>query len=217
MLGLFCFSRCFAVNWFLAFSVLCSLGSVPSVNTVCLSMSTTMTCSMWAVPGRITVFLQFACMSKHWVSVSSWPNLLLPLGLLVSRRHLCCLCLFEAVAQPSCTSLITIGVMVGYMSSAERKYTPYVFLRCFRQTHQEVFGIPETMTMMDFLMLLLKGALHKPWMVDVVHLRSAVAAGSLVFSVLREVAELISVWQFVRKYVRYTGSQHKKSEVDSVI
>ena len=98
-----------------------------------------------------------------------------------------------------------------------RDVTSEVFLQCYRQAHQEIFGMLEVTTMVDFLMLRLRPALQEPWLEDIVTLRRCVFAGAVTFVDLRVVIrELRSVWESVRGYVRYTGPQHVKSSIDKV-
>ena len=72
-------------------------------------------------------------------------------------------------------------------------------------------------TMMNFLMLRLRGALQEPWMEDVPVLQRCVGAGRVTFDGLRGVAsDLVSVWGAIREYVAYTGPRHVKSFFDKV-
>ena len=76
----------------------------------------------------------------------------------------------------------------------------------------------EVKAMIDFLMLRLKIALPEPWMEDLPTLRRCVIAGPVSFAELRAVIrELLSVWESVREFVRYTGHRHAKSASDKVI
>ena len=43
-----------------------------------------------------------------------------------------------------------------------REFSSEVFLHCYRVAHQEIFGMLEVTTMIDFLMLRLRGALQEP-------------------------------------------------------
>ena len=71
--------------------------------------------------------------------------------------------------------------------------------------------------MVDFLMLRLRGALHEPWMEDVVDLRRCVIAGQVAFAELcGVVSDLISVWESVREYVRYTGTVELQTQPERV-
>ena len=98
-----------------------------------------------------------------------------------------------------------------------QEFTSEVFLQCYRQAHQEVFGMLEVTTMVNFLMLRLRHALQQPWLEDLVTLRRCVLAGAATLVELRAVIrELRSVWGSVRENVRYTGSQHVKSSFDKV-
>ena len=74
-----------------------------------------------------------------------------------------------------------------------------------------------TTAMVDFLLLRLRGALHEVWLEDIPDLQRAIIAGSMEFSEMRSVVtELISVWKFVREYVRHSGPRHVKSASDRV-
>ena len=98
-----------------------------------------------------------------------------------------------------------------------QEFSADVLLHCYRVAHQEIFGLLEVTTMVDFLMLRLRGALQEPWMEDLPELRRCVVAGKVSFDELRGVVtELISIWETVREYVRYTGTRHIKSESDKV-
>ena len=75
----------------------------------------------------------------------------------------------------------------------------------------------EMTSMIDFLMLRLRGALQKPWMEDVVNLRRCVFAGGASFTELcGYVSDLISVLESVREYVHYTGPPHLQTRPEMV-
>ena len=98
-----------------------------------------------------------------------------------------------------------------------QEFSEEAFLQCFREAHQEVFGMLEVTSMVDFLVLRLRGALQESWMEDVTVVRRCVVAGRVPFADLCGfVTELILVWKFVKEYVRYTGAQHLKSSTDRV-
>ena len=105
----------------------------------------------------------------------------------------------------------------GHRFVYARVFSPDVFLHGYRLAHQEIFGRLEVTTMVDFLMMRLRGALQEPWMEDLPELRRCVVAGKVTFHELRGVVtELVSIWETVREYVRYTGPRHIKSESDEV-
>ena len=67
----------------------------------------------------------------------------------------------------------------------------------------------EVTSMLDYLMLRLRGALQEPWLEDTPVLRRCIIAGQVSFCDLREVAvEMIPVWKSVKEFVRYTGPRH---------
>ena len=48
-----------------------------------------------------------------------------------------------------------------------REFSAEMFLHCYSVAHQEMFGMLEVTTLIDFRMLRLHGALKEPWMEDV--------------------------------------------------
>ena len=120
-------------------------------------------------------------------------------------------------ASPSVLRVLSDAREDGQQFILSRNFTEEVFLSCYRQAHQEMLGMMEVTAMIDYLMLRLRGALQEPWLEDASVLRRCVVAGHVSFCDLRDVAaELISVWNSVREFVRYTGPRHFKSETDMV-
>ena len=98
-----------------------------------------------------------------------------------------------------------------------REFSSVVFLYCYRVAYQEIFGLMEVTTMVDFLAMRLRGPLQEPWMEKLPELRRCVVAGKVSFNELRGfVTELMSIWETVREYVRYTGPRHVKCESEKV-
>ena len=98
-----------------------------------------------------------------------------------------------------------------------QEFSEGAFLQCFREAHQEGFGMLEVTAMIDFLVLRLRGALQEPWMEDVTVVRRCVIAGRVLFADLCSfVTELTPMWKFVKEYVRYTRARHLKSSTDRV-
>ena len=84
-----------------------------------------------------------------------------------------------------------------------REFTVEIFLRRYRQPHQEKFEMLKIDTLVDFLMLRLTLALYDPWIDCTHHLRSCVISGHVKFSELRGiVSDLISVWGSIREFAR---------------
>ena len=114
--------------------------------------------------------------------------------------------------SPSFLRVVSDERSDGRRSILAREFSSEVFLHCYRVAHQAIFGMLEVTTMIDFLMLRLRGALQEPWMENVAELRRSVVAGRVTFDELRGVVtDLVSVWDTVREYVRYTGPRHIKS------
>ena len=119
--------------------------------------------------------------------------------------------------SPSILRVLSDERSDGHRFVFAREFSTDVFLHCYRVAHQEIFGLLEVTTMVDFLMLRLRGALQEPWMEDLPEFRRCVIAGKVSFDELRGVvSELVSIWETVREYVRYTDPRHIKSESDKV-
>ena len=98
-----------------------------------------------------------------------------------------------------------------------REFTGDDFLRDYRHAEQEVFGRLDTSSMVDFLVLRLRGALQESWMDGGPALQRCVLAGHVSFAELRQVvADLVASWTIVREFVRYTAPGHSRCEVDKV-
>ena len=119
--------------------------------------------------------------------------------------------------SPSILRVLSDERSDGHRFVYAREFSTDVFLHCYRLAHQEIFGLLEVTTMVDFLMLRLRGALQEPWMEDLPELRRCVVAGRVSIDEQRGVvSELILIWETVREYVRYTGPRHIKTESDKV-
>ena len=68
-----------------------------------------------------------------------------------------------------------------------REFNVDVFLHCLRLAYQETFGGLEVSTMVDFLVLRLRGALQESWLEGVTALRRCVTAGRVSFDDLCDV------------------------------
>ena len=125
--------------------------------------------------------------------------------------------LFIHGGSPSLLRVLSDNRIDGRQFVVSKEFTVDLFLQCYREAHQHIFGMLEVTTMVDFLMLRLRGALQEPWMENVFQLRQCVVAGKVSFAELRGVVkDLISIWESVRAFVRYTGPCHIKSESDRV-
>ena len=92
-----------------------------------------------------------------------------------------------------------------------------VFLQCFRQAHQDVFGMVELVTLVEYIVRRLKSALHEEWTEDKVVLQRCILKGAVDFSDLRRlVADLVELWPSIKPYIRCTGLPHAKDTVDTV-
>ena len=121
-------------------------------------------------------------------------------------------------ASPTLTRVLSDNRVDGRTFVMYSEFDTDVFLQCYRQADQAVFGMLEVISMIDFLLLRLRGALQESWMEDVINLRQCVIVGRVEFPQLRGViVDLLSIWEFVRVFVRCTGPKHLRSATDRVI
>ena len=96
-------------------------------------------------------------------------------------------------------------------------FSEEVFLQCFRQAHQDVFGLVEVVTIVDYVVQRLKSALYEEWTEDKPVLRKCVRQGSVNFGDYRALlTDLIDLWPSIRPYIRCTGNSEAKEKADSV-
>ena len=92
-----------------------------------------------------------------------------------------------------------------------QSFSEEVFLQCFRQSHQDVFGMLEVTTALEYVIHRLKRSLYEDWTDYKPLLRICIRNGSVAFSDLRDVlSDVIELWPSIRSYVRYLGHPHFK-------
>ena len=97
------------------------------------------------------------------------------------------------------------------------KFSSDVFLQCFRQAHQDVFGMVELVTLVEYIVVRMKSAMYEEWTEDKVVLRRCITKGVVAFEDLRDlVGELIELWPSIKPYIRCTGLPHAKDTADKV-
>ena len=98
-----------------------------------------------------------------------------------------------------------------------QRFTEEVLLQSFLQAHQDVFGMLEVVTAVEYVVLRLKSVVHEDWLEGKPCLRKCILAGVVKFVDLRTVlTDLIELWPTFRPYIRYTGHPHLKEVVDRV-
>ena len=98
-----------------------------------------------------------------------------------------------------------------------REFAEDDFLREYRQAEQEVFGRLDKSSMIDFLVLRLRGAVQESWMDGAPTLQRCVLADHVTFADLRQVlADLVASRTFVRAFVQYTAPGHPRCVVHKV-
>ena len=97
------------------------------------------------------------------------------------------------------------------------RFTSEVFLECFRRAHQNIFGMLEVVTAVEYIVLRMRSALHDTWTEGKTVLRRCIRKGSVPFEdLLHVVDDIVGLWANIRPFVPYTGLPHVKERVDSV-
>ena len=91
------------------------------------------------------------------------------------------------------------------------QFGPEGFLQCIRQAHQDVFGMVEVSTLMEYTVHRMKSALYEEWTENRPILRKCVRQGFIDFCDLRPLlTDLIERWSTIRPYIRCTGNLEAK-------
>ena len=78
-----------------------------------------------------------------------------------------------------------------------------IFLQCFRQAHEYVFGMVELVTLIEYIVSRMKSALYEEWTEDKIVLRRCIQKGVVGFDNLRGLlVELIELWPSIMPYIR---------------
>ena len=97
------------------------------------------------------------------------------------------------------------------------QFGPEGFLQCICQAHQDVFGMVEVSTLMEYTYHRMKSALYEEWTENRPIPRKCVRQGFVDFCYLRPLlTDLIELWPTIRPYIRCTGNLEAKRSSDRV-
>ena len=120
-------------------------------------------------------------------------------------------------ASPSLVRVLGNVRADGLRFVVYQSFSEEVFLLCFRQAHQDVFGLVEVVTFVDYVVQRLKNALYEEWTEDKPVLRKCVRQGSVTFCDYSALlTDLIDLWPSTRPYIRCTGNPEAKEKAASV-
>ena len=98
-----------------------------------------------------------------------------------------------------------------------QRFTEEVFLECFQRAHQDVFGMVEIVTLVEFIVQRMKSAVYEDWTEGKPLLRKCIRNGCVNFWELRELlTDLTELWHIIRPYIRCTGLPYAKEKADRV-
>ena len=86
------------------------------------------------------------------------------------------------------------------------RFTSELFLDCFRRAHQKIFEMLEvvTVTVVEYIVLRMRSALHEPWTEGKAVLRRCICQGPVCFEDLRQVVDdIIGFWANIRLFIRH--------------
>ena len=97
------------------------------------------------------------------------------------------------------------------------QFGPERFLQCVRQAHQDVFGMVEVSTLMEYTVHGMKSALYEEWTENRPILRKCVRQDFVDFCDLGPLlTDLMELWPSIRPYIRCTGNLEAKGSSDRV-
>ena len=86
--------------------------------------------------------------------------------------------------------------------------------RCLQKSAAVVFGSMDPFSMTEFLIVRLKGAVHRDWMQTRPALRKAIETGELSMpSLLEVVSNIVGVWPLIVSYLKVTGKRDSKDSL----
>ena len=98
------------------------------------------------------------------------------------------------------------------------KFDEEVFLRCVQQADQDIFGMVNVITLVEYLLQRLKTALYEAWTVGKVVLRKCIRQGSVDFMDYRQLlTEFIELWPCIRPFIRCTGHPGRKEKLTVLV
>ena len=188
-----------------------------AMNTHCFMRRT----RMWNGPLLCATGLDF-CLRKICIGqeVSDQPmpkSELVPLAQFVHSVQNARLPLCISGASSVLLRVIEDNRTDGKLFVMHQQFSGEVFLHCVHQAHQDVFGMVEVTSLVDYVILRLKSAVYEDWTDDKVLLHKAIRQGFVAFQDLREVlTDLVDLWLSIRLFIWCTGLPHVKDQVDSV-
>ena len=121
-------------------------------------------------------------------------------------------------ASPSLLRVLSDSRVDGKRFVVCQSFNSGFLLQCVRQAHQDVFGMVEITTLVDYTLHRLKSALYGAWTENKVVLRKCGRQGYVDFCDLRALlTDLIDLWPSIRPYIRCTGKPEAKESSDWVI
>ena len=161
--------------------------------------------------------LQKICIGQEVLDQPMPKSELVPLAQFVHSVQNARLPFCVSGASPVLLRVIEDNRTDGKRLVMHQQFSEEVFLQCVRQAHQDVFGMVEVTSLVDYVILRLKSAVYEDWTDGKVLLRKAIRQGFVAFQDLREVlTDLVDLWPSIRLFIRCTGLPHVKDQADSV-
>ena len=112
-------------------------------------------------------------------------------------------------ASPSLLRVLSDSRVDGKRFVVCQSFNSGILLQCVRQAHQDVFGMVEITTLVDYTLHRLKSALYEAWRENKVVLRKCERQGYVDFCDLRAVlTDLIDRWPSIRPYMAFRLRSH---------
>ena len=120
-------------------------------------------------------------------------------------------------ASPSLLSVMGSNRSDGRRFVVYHEFNEETFIQFLRQAHQDIFGMVDIITIVEFLIQRLRNAVYEEWTEDKVVLCRCLRRGSVEFYEYRELlTDLISLWPSIPPYIRCTVNPEARGKSATV-
>ena len=120
-------------------------------------------------------------------------------------------------ASPSLLKVFGDNRTDGRRFVVHQGFTEELFLQCLRQAHQDIFGMVEVTSIVEYVVHRLRNAVYEEWTEDKIVLCRCPRKGTVDFCDYRELlTDLIELWPTIRPFIRCTVNPEARGKSASV-
>ena len=120
-------------------------------------------------------------------------------------------------ASPSLLKVFGDNRTDGRRFVVHQGFTEELFLQCLRPAHQDIFGMVEVTTIVEYVVHRLRNAVYEEWTEDKIVLCRCLRKGTVDFCDYHELlTDLIELWPTIRPFIRCTVNPEARGKSASV-